>query len=143
MRSRTISSHFWNIRKSRWRMKMGTEKQTPACSRLYCTKRRKRRQQASTLSLDREYCMLGLFGSRLAKRAPVFRVQQQAHGRTPLLIWRLYSTGGDGHPPGGGGGMQGFPGLNFGPGKMEKGQALNEFVRFRRAHPKLFCPDIL
>ena len=39
--------------------------------------------------------------------------------------------------------MQGFPGLNFSPGKMEKGQALAEFVRAREAHSKLFCPDIL
>jgi len=87
--------------------------------------------------------MLNLFASRLAKRTPVFRVQQQAHNQTSLLIWRLYSNGSGGHPPGGGGGMQGFPGLNVGPGKMEKGQALAEFVRFREAHSKLFCPDIL
>jgi hypothetical protein len=87
--------------------------------------------------------MLNLFAPRLAKRTPIFRVQQRVHGRTSLLIWRLYSTGGGGNPPGGGGGMQGFPGLNFGPGKMEKGQALAEFVRIREAHSKLFCPDIL
>jgi len=73
--------------------------------------------------------MLNLFASRLAKRTPVFRVQQQVHGGTSLLIWRLYSAASGGHPPGGERGMQGFPGLNFGPGKMEKGQALAEFVR--------------
>ncbi len=87
--------------------------------------------------------MLNLFASRLAKRTPIFRVQQQVHGGTSLLIWRLYSTGSGGQPPGGGGGMQGFPGLNFSPGRMEKGQALAEFVRAREAHSKLFCPDIL
>jgi hypothetical protein len=87
--------------------------------------------------------MLNLFSSRLAKRRPFFRVQQQAHAGTSRLIWRFYSTGSGGPPTGGGGGMQAFPGLNFGPGKMEKGQALAEFVRFRGAHSKLFCPDIL
>ena len=87
--------------------------------------------------------MLNLFASRFAKRTPGFRVQQQVHGRTSLLVWRLYSTGSGGHPPGGGGGMQGFPCLNFSPGKMEKGQALAEFVRARGAHSKLLCPDIL
>ena len=87
--------------------------------------------------------MLTLFGSRLAKRTPAFRVQQQVHGGTSLLIWRLYSTGSGGHPPGGPGGMQGFQGLNFGPGKMEKGQALADFVSVCEAHSKLFCPDIL
>jgi hypothetical protein len=87
--------------------------------------------------------MLNLFASRLAKRTPAFRVQQQVHGGTPLLIWRLYSNGSGGHPPGGAGGVQGFQGLNFGPGKMEKGQALAEFVRAHEAHSKLFCPDIL
>lgn len=86
--------------------------------------------------------MLNLFASRLAKRTPVFRVRQP-HCQTSLLIWRLYSNGSGGHPPGGGGGVQGFPGLNVGPGKMEKGQALAEFVCFREAHSKLFCLDIL
>lgn len=87
--------------------------------------------------------MLNLFASRLAKRTPVFRVQQHVHGSTSLLIWRFYSNGSGGNPPGSGGSMQGFPGLNVGPGKMEKGQALAEFVCFCEAHSKLFCPDIL
>lgn len=73
--------------------------------------------------------MLNLFASQLAKRTPILRVQHQLYGGISQLICRLYSTGSEGHPPGGGGGMQGFPGLNFGPGKMEKGQALAEFVR--------------
>ena len=72
--------------------------------------------------------MLNLFASQLAKRTPVLRVQHQLHAGISHLIWRRYSTGSEGHSPGGGGGMQGFPGLNFGSGKMEKGQALAEFV---------------
>ena len=87
--------------------------------------------------------MLNLFASRLAKRTPVFRIPQQANGQTSLLRWRFYSSGSGGHPPGGGGGVQGFPGLNVGPGRMEKGQALAEFVCVCEAHPKLLCPDIL
>jgi len=75
--------------------------------------------------------MLGLFASRLAQRTPVFRVRHHFHTGTSLLIWRLYSTASGGIPPGDGGGIQGFPGLNFGPGKMEKGQALAEFARVR------------